>query len=195
MKEPAAGGPQHDSCTQFGGKNGKATQGGPAVCGSLSGRLFRAAVRMICVETRGSDQTDNGESGVQGEFQQHHGPDFRRWLGRCSLPQTQPRCRPDRISSSFAGGGPERTLCQCSEGEACRLRPHPGIRCWSVIVTYLLTRLSISWMPAGPTRITKIPGKMNRTSGKIIFTAAPWAFSSAIWRRLVRILSDCTRSA
>jgi len=35
-------------------------------------------------------------------------------------------------------------------------------------------------MAAGPTSTTKIPGKMNRTSGKMSFTAVLAAFSSAI---------------
>lgn len=54
--------------------------------------------------------------------------------------------------------------------------------------------LTIS-MAAGPTSTTKMPGKMNNTSGKISFTAVLAAFSSANCRRLVRIESLCTRSA
>ena len=50
-------------------------------------------------------------------------------------------------------------------------------------------------MAAGPTSTTKMPGKMNSTSGKIILTAVWAAFSSANWLRLTRILSDCTRRA
>ena len=41
-------------------------------------------------------------------------------------------------------------------------------------------------MAAGPTRTTKIAGKMNRTSGKISCTAVFAAFSSANCRRRVR---------
>ena len=37
----------------------------------------------------------------------------------------------------------------------------------------------MSWIAAGPTRMTKMPGKINRTSGKIIFTAVCCARSSA----------------
>ena len=50
-------------------------------------------------------------------------------------------------------------------------------------------------MAAGPTRTTKMPGKMNNTSGKISLTAVLAAFSSAIWRRRVRMESLCTRRA
>ena len=51
------------------------------------------------------------------------------------------------------------------------------------------------WMAAGPTRITKMPGKMNSTRGKMSLTAVLAAFSSANWRRRVRIDSLCTRRA
>ena len=50
-------------------------------------------------------------------------------------------------------------------------------------------------MAAGPTSTTKIPGKMNSTSGKISCTAVFAAFSSAICLRRVRIESDWTRRA
>ena len=50
-------------------------------------------------------------------------------------------------------------------------------------------------MAAGPTSTTKMPGKMNTTSGKISFTAVFAAFSSAICLRRVRIESLCTRNA
>ncbi len=54
---------------------------------------------------------------------------------------------------------------------------------------YFIIVLAI-WMPAGPTRTTKTPGKMNRTSGIMILTAVFAARSSASCRRLVRIESD-----
>ena len=48
---------------------------------------------------------------------------------------------------------------------------------------------------AGPTSTTKMPGKMKSTSGKSSLTAVLAAFSSAIWRRRMRIDSLCTRRA
>ena len=48
----------------------------------------------------------------------------------------------------------------------------------------------IIMMAAGPTMTTNTPGKMKITSGKIILTDVCWAFSSAICRRLTRIVSD-----
>src|SRR5260221_1602585 len=46
---------------------------------------------------------------------------------------------------------------------------------------------------AGPRRISQRVGKMQPTIGSIIFSDACSASSSARWRRLRRISSDCTR--
>src|SRR5579871_1885578 len=62
-------------------------------------------------------------------------------------------------------------------------------------VPHLLNRVSMIFSAAGPTRTTKMPGKMKSTSGKINCTAVLAAFSSASCRRRVRIESDWTRSA
>ena len=42
---------------------------------------------------------------------------------------------------------------------------------WIVCTDYVVSMFSMIWIAAGPTRITKIPGKMNSTRGKIILTA------------------------
>ena len=47
---------------------------------------------------------------------------------------------------------------------------------------------------AGPMVTTQIAGKMQNTSGKTILTPVLAAASSARWRRLVRTVSECTRS-
>ena len=47
---------------------------------------------------------------------------------------------------------------------------------------------------AGPIVTTQIAGKMQNTSGKTILTPVLAAASSARWRRLVRSVSECTRS-
>ena len=50
-------------------------------------------------------------------------------------------------------------------------------------------------MIAGPIITTIKAGKINNKSGKINFTGVWAAFSSNFWRRLVRMVSDCTRKA
>ena len=70
-----------------------------------------------------------------------------------------------------------------------------GFTCWRCVLvgsghgtseeavslsSYCESMLRYMLIPAGPTNTTKMPGKMNRTSGKIIFTAVLAAFSSAI---------------
>src|SRR5437867_9033880 len=49
-------------------------------------------------------------------------------------------------------------------------------------------------MAAGPIVITQIAGKMQKTSGNTILTPVLAAASSARWRRLVRSVSEWTRS-
>lgn len=49
-----------------------------------------------------------------------------------------------------------------------------------VVIVYVVSSWRIIMIAAGPTRTTKIPGKMKSTSGKIILTAVAAAFSSAI---------------
>lgn len=53
----------------------------------------------------------------------------------------------------------------------------------------------MTWIAAGPRITTKREGKMQSTSGKSILMAVLAAASSARWRRLVRSVSDSTRSA
>src|SRR5262249_10288526 len=57
-------------------------------------------------------------------------------------------------------------------------------RYWGPSIVFMMA------IAAGPTRTTKIPGKINNTSGKMSCTAVLAAFSSAICRRRVRIESD-----
>ena len=49
-------------------------------------------------------------------------------------------------------------------------------------------------MTAGPIVTTQIAGKMQNTSGNTILTPVFAAASSARWRRLVRSVSEWTRS-
>ena len=49
-------------------------------------------------------------------------------------------------------------------------------------------------MPAGPSTAMNRHGRMQKISGIRILTGTFCAFSSARWRRLVRISADCTRS-
>src|SRR5262245_6668275 len=80
---------------------------------------------------------------------------------------------------------------QCAVSiEECDFRWHPVQPPFMAV--NILRYISIA---AGPTSTTKIPGKMNSTSGKISLTAVLAAFSSANCRRRVRIESLCTRRA
>ena len=56
-------------------------------------------------------------------------------------------------------------------------------------------RASKIWMIAGPRITTNMAGKMKSTSGKTSLIVVLAAASSARWRRLVRSVSACTRSA
>src|SRR5262245_57703919 len=56
------------------------------------------------------------------------------------------------------------------------------------------TRTWTNLMAAGPMVTTQIAGKMQNTSGNTIFTPVLAAASSARWRRLVRSVSEWTRS-
>ena len=55
--------------------------------------------------------------------------------------------------------------------------------------------LCINPITVGPARMMNVAGKMNSTSGKLIFTDARAAISSALYCRLVRKLSPWIRSA
>ena len=72
--------------------------------------------------------------------------------------------------------------------EIVGLQPHDGrsvmpvyqrgeIGCYPPVIMGNICRTMV--MAAGPTRTTKMPGKMNSTSGKISLTAVLAAFSSA----------------
>lgn len=101
-----------------------------------------------------------------------------------SVLSTQSHCIPIPVA-----GGQSASGARLPKARECLERLPTYLPCIAGNISLIIV------MAAGPTRTTKMAGKMKITSGKINFTAVFAAFSSAICRRRVRIESLCTRSA
>ena len=126
-----------------------------------------------------------------------HSPKDARPGRACANSKTRPSCwgcqetktlvpkirirRPERDCLPGFGRAPKR-LCS-------RLRNERGSAGVPYPPAILGNSSRIIVIAAGPTSTTKIPGKMNITRGKISLTAVLAAFSSASWRRRVRMES------